>query len=114
MDAAQFLARVVAPGNFIAIAFLTANGGMAHRFFKRDDAVGAAGFMAWCNKKGLDAWYGTASYKLAAPDAKGNYHGKRTQDNVQALKTLWVDIDVKRQGDKKDPAQVYADLPAAV
>lgn len=114
MNTDQFLARVVAPGNFIAIAFLTSKGGMAHRFFRREDVAGAAGMMAWCVRKQIDCWYAVASYKLASPDTKGNYQGKRTQDNTQALKAFWVDIDVKREGDKKDPAKVYADLNAAV
>jgi hypothetical protein len=111
MDTTQFIARVVAPGGFIAVAYLPAHGGMAHRFFK--DATSAAGFLSWCAHKKFECWYATASYRLASPDARGYFGGKRTQENVQALKSFWIDIDVKRKGDKKAVDKVYADIPSA-
>jgi len=113
MDAAQFLSCVVAPGNFLAVAFKKPDrNGMQHRFFPRDNTGEAAGFIKWCTRKGMDAWYAVASYKLASPDEKGVYSGDRTQQNVQTLKAFWIDIDVKRKGDKK--TNVYSDVPDAM
>jgi hypothetical protein len=108
MDTATFLDYVVAPGNFIAVAYKPNTGGMRHRFFHRADTKGAGGFMAWCGRTGIECWYGVASYKTAEPDKKGNLLGPRTQQNAHHLGAFWADFDVKREGDGKPLGAVFA------
>lgn len=114
MDTAQFLARVVAPGNYAAIAFKGQQHGMTQRFYPYDKLASAAGFAQWCAGQGLDSWHAVASYKLASPHAKGHYQGQRTQDNAQALRCFWLDADIKRAGDNKAPDKAYADMTELV
>ena len=119
MDTEEFLARVIAPGNFIAVNYKNANRGMGARFFPRDDVAGAAGFIRWASNKGMDAWHACASYRMASPDGvdnrgKAKFTGERTAANAMNFRCLWVDLDVKRDGDKKQDGAVYADLRAAV
>ncbi len=46
MDIEQFLARVIAPGGYLAVNWKKPDDkGMRSRFFKRDDLSGAAGFI---------------------------------------------------------------------
>jgi hypothetical protein len=118
MDAEQFLDRVVAPGNFIAVAYKPPGRGMGHKFFRREDVGQAAGYIRWAGKKGIDVWHGMASY--ADAQAKINdrgqqeYTGERLQTNTQQIRAFWMDLDLKRNGDGKDPAKVYANIGAAV
>jgi hypothetical protein len=125
MDTAQFLARAVAPGNYLAIAVDTKDGTKfawktrlyPHTVQGRRDA---ASYLAWCaadkKKNGdaktpWDAYHAQASYTMAIAenDAYGHtyYKGSRKPDNLQALKSFWIDIDVKRAGDKKTGATSY-------
>lgn len=116
MDAAQFLARVVAPGNYIAVAYRHVSWDkLTHRFFPYDQLGQAANFLRWTSQRQMEAWYAVASYRFAQADAKhkGALIGQRTQANAQALKAFWIDIDVKRAGDKKQPDKVYTDVNAA-
>lgn len=109
MDASQFLSRVVAPGNYIAVAYKRPDRrGMRHRFFPRDRAGEAAGFLRWCAKKDMDAWYGVSSYRVASAEADGKLTGERTQANVQATKCFWLDADIKRKGDGKADGKAFA------
>lgn len=121
MDVAQFLSRVVAPGNFVAVCYKKpGQDGMGQRFFPRDKLAEAASFISWADGQGMDTWYAVASYTMAQPrdkaDRRGNptYRGERTQANVHGLRAFWIDIDIKRAGDKKQPDKVYADVPSAV
>lgn len=72
-----------------------------------------ASFIRWATTKmGWDAYHAMASYTTAEPvglDALGKtkFQGKRDHKNVQRLKTFWLDIDVKRPGDKKAAGRVY-------
>ncbi len=61
----------------------------------------------------MDAYHAMASYTVATPDGQDpygrtKYRGERTQANAQRLKAFWIDLDVKRPGDKKQPGAVYA------
>jgi hypothetical protein len=115
MDAVQFLSRIVAPGNFLAVCHKAPDRrNMSQRFFPRDDLPAAASYLRWCSNKGMDAWYAVASFVTAAPDGLDGlgvqkYTGPRTQNNTQALRCFWYDADIKRPGDNKTPAQAYAD-----
>lgn len=113
MNAEQFLARVVGPGNYLCIAWkdpARKQGGMIHRFFPRTDVHGAAGLMKWAASKGNDVWFAPAGFETAhaETDKQGRtiYKGERTQDNASMLRCFWIDIDVRRDGDKKG-ANVY-------
>jgi hypothetical protein len=116
MDTEQFLARVVAPGNFIAIGYNRkpgTTGHFNHQFFPEGEGAQAARYARWCASKGMDAYHAMASYTVATPDGQDpyghtKYRGERTQANAQRLKAFWVDLDVKRAGDKKLAGGVYA------
>lgn len=114
MKVEDFLARVVAPGNFLCIAWKNpARNGMTHRFFPRTDIAGAGGLLKWAANKGNDAYFAVASFKEAMPDGTDNYGnvkymGERTQENTEAFRALWIDVDVRRDGDKKG-SNVYED-----
>ena len=133
MDTTQFLARAVAPGNYLAIAVNTNDGSKNPwntRLYPNDPAGrrDAASYLSYCardyvkkngdHKKAWDAYHAQASYTLAVPDkdalGKTIYKGSRKGDNVQALKSFWIDIDVKRAGDKKTDATCYATQTEAI
>lgn len=114
VDTAQFLARVIPDGNYVAVGFIKpGTSAFAHRFFRANELGQAAGFIRWVVKKGWDVYHAQAAYNLAEPDGVdplGNqkFRGERTQANAQRLKSLWIDLDVKRPGDKKAAGNVYA------
>lgn len=122
MDTAAFLARVVAPGNYIAIGYNKTpgkTGAFSHRFFPEDEVAQAAGFLKWAAGRGWDAYHAVASFRVAEPagqDHQGRtkFHGERTQGNAQRLRCLWVDLDVVRQGDKKKAGAAFATQADAV
>jgi hypothetical protein len=105
MDAAQFLALVVAPGNYLVITFKFPDRGMSARFFPRADIGSAVGYAGWAARKGADVWFAVASYHEA---------GQRTQDNAEQFKCLWFDADISRPGDKKRPGTAFADEAEAL
>jgi hypothetical protein len=108
MDLEQFLDRMVAPGNFLALS-TKGDRGLFNSFFPRDNLAAAAGHIRYhCDTLGRDTWYAVASYTSANLD--GNYYkGFRGKANVQALKLFWYDADISRMGDGKDPSKTYTD-----
>ena len=52
----------------------------------------------------------------AETDKQGRtiFKGQRTQANAQTVRAFWLDLDVSRPGDGKDPAHVYSDRRAAL
>jgi hypothetical protein len=119
MSLEQFLDRMVAPGNFLAVAF-KGDKGLGHRFFPRNNVADAATFARWASDiASMDVWYAVASYKTAtlhtnAKSQRQFYRGERTQANAEALKSFWFDADIKRAGDGKDPSKVFADINEVV
>lgn len=119
MSIDAFLARVIPTGNFMCVALKSSDRkGVTHFFAPAGQFASAASTAAWCARKG-DAYFAVASYRLATPrpaDRNGNirYDGKREQSNVQALKSLWIDLDVARLGDGKAPGSVYPTRGAAL
>jgi hypothetical protein len=99
MNLEQFLDRLVAPGNFLVVATKVPSG-IAHRFIPRSDVAGASNFIKHVSSKNQEVWIALASYVT-----KRN----RTQDNVEGLKVFWMDADIQRIGDGKDPSKVFAD-----
>ena len=116
MDVAEFLARVVAPGNYLAVCFRAHDRNMSTRFFPRDKLGDAASFIEWAADKNMDAWYTPASFRMATPHPTKSkqFMGSRTQANVQALRCLWFDADVSRPGDGKPPGSVFASQHDAI
>ena len=113
MNVEQFLRRVLAPGNFICIAWKKPDqGGMVHRFYPFANLAEAGGFVQWIASKGNDVWFTPATFKEAAPetDKKGSirYAGERLQTNAETFRALWIDVDVQRPGEKIKQ-NVYAD-----
>ena len=121
METAQFLARAVAPGNYLAVQHNHGVGTAANsvRLFPRERVADAAGYVGWIAGKGWDAYHAQASFNLAVPngsDQRGNpkYKGSREASNAQRVKSLWIDCDVKRDGDKKDASSSFATQSAAM
>ena len=106
MKVEDFLARVVAPGNFICIAWKNpTQGGMAHRFYPRENVGEAGGFLKWLAGKGNDAWFTPFAFRQAEQETdnkgKPRWVGERTHENAEAVRAFWIDADVRRDGDKK-------------
>ena len=116
MDTEQFLERLLPPGDFIILASKGPQyNGLWHAAFPRANARGAAKHVDRQVRENKDVWHACATYKVAAiPPGRKHLSGERTQDNVAQLKAFWVDLDLKRPGDGKDPSKVYPDLGAAV
>lgn len=123
MKTAEFLARVIAPGNYLVVSTnnLQEPNSFRNKFFVGTDIAAAASYIDWAArpnpnarkpKVAWDAYHALASYTAAEPqtDAKGNvwFKGERTAKNAQRLRTFWIDLDVSRPGDGKNPAAVYA------
>lgn len=122
MDTAQFLARVTPPGNYIAIGYDRGPTGEKHftnEFFVAGDYRSAAGLLQWASRKNFNAYHAMASFRLATPSTRSSsggqrYKGERKATNAQQVKAFWIDLDIKREGDKKADTDCYADLPAAL
>lgn len=116
MNTAQFLARVTPPGPFLAIGCNRTPGeknGFMHRFFVEGDTASAASYLQWASGKGWDAYHAMASFGHADADGtdkqgRVKYRGQRVATNAHMLKAFWIDLDVKRHGDKKVDGQAYA------
>ena len=118
MNAEQFIARVVAPGDHVAVFWKKPDGPSVTRFLPDARRGEAGGLLRWASGKGADAYVALASYGKAIPDGVDGrgapkFTGERTHANAQNLRAFWIDIDVKRQGDKKG-TNVYADRREAL
>ena len=91
---------------------------MAHRYFPPNKLADAASFAHWASGTGADTYFGLAGFKDAeqSTDKQGRiiWKGPRTADNAQAFRGFWLDLDVARPGDGKDPAHVYPDRTTAL
>jgi hypothetical protein len=121
MDTAQFLARVVpAAGNYLTVTWKSPARGWAVRSFPlaNDGFNGAASMLRWASSKGADAYHAIAAFTAGevTTNTRGEPHivARREQTNVHLIKTLVIDADVKRDGDKKNPTTVFPDRRAAV
>lgn len=138
MGTAKFLARVVPPGNYIAISYQrpatdrdvqygkgkVKRGDLIWRneFFAGTDTQGAAKFISRCTHQ--DKWnvyHAMASFTFAEPMGKTwphnnqpRYKGVREASKAQLLRTLWIDLDIKRDGDKKRAEDCFPTLKAAL
>ena len=121
MQIADFLARVVAPGNFLVISHTfegtdrqgKAYQGFSNRFFPYADIADAASWAGWQARHNHDVYYGLASYNVAIANGtdklgRPRFNGERKQVNTQSLRALWMDLDVSRPGDGKAAANVFA------
>jgi hypothetical protein len=107
MKTTDFLSRVVAPGNFLALNWKTPGAGtyMRARMYPRAEVGSAASFAEWVSEKD-DSYFALASFDVAhlgKPDKSGRptYQGERLQINAQNLKCFWIDVDVQRPGETK-------------
>ncbi len=117
MDTGDFLARVVAPGNYIVVGAAQGKSGFRNRFFDRDAVGKAVGSIKHHDSKGADTYFAMASFKVAETKTGdfGPYlHGERKQSNVQGLRAFWIDMDVSRTGDGKKPGACFATRPDAL
>ena len=93
MDIAQFLARVVPPGNFMTVSVNydpTKPGMFGNRMFPHGAFAEAAGYIRWASNKGLDAYFALASYRMAEPktDARGNVNTIRQNLQLEYVTQL--------------------------
>lgn len=116
MDAANFLARVIAPGNFMCLCFKGPGmNGLGQKFYPRADIAQATSFAHWGARNKMDIWHANASYRDAEQDGvdrggRPRYKGRRTQANVHMLNSFWYDADIARPGDGKAAGSTFADL----
>ena len=87
--------------------------------FPGQEIAQVAGFLAWAASRGWDTYHAQAAFTTAEPngfDKRGNqkFKGERRGANVQRLRSFWIDLDVKRAGDKKAAATCYASLSDAL
>ena len=111
MQTADFLARVVPPGHFLALAINREPGTDKPRFYTRmfKDTATAASYASWAAGKGFEVFQAQASYLMAQPETNTNgstyYKGSKEASNVAASRAFYVDLDVHRPGDKKKPGE---------
>jgi hypothetical protein len=114
MDTADFLARVLADGSYINISYNYGTGTPISRarMFRRDQLGKAAGYAKFMARLGNDVFHSQATFINATevtPQGKETHlEGERKAHNAENLKTFWIDLDVKRPGDKKDLAKCFA------
>jgi hypothetical protein len=120
MDTAAFLSRVVpANGNFLTITW-KGEKGWAIRSWAPDaeGCTAAAKLLVWLARKNIDVYHAIAALTVAtegkSASGKPTQRADRKGPNVQCLRVLVVDADVAREGDGKDPANVFATREAAL
>lgn len=86
--------------------------------FQRGETADAARYINWATRKGNDLYFTPASFTLAVANGTDGFgpkfRGERQGHNAQSVRAFWLDLDVKRDGDGKDPARVFGDRLAAV
>lgn len=110
MDQKEFLERILPPGSFHYIAWPNNKKSMSHVAFG-DNLVEAGAIVAKRARAGDDVYIAVAGYRVATRDSQR--WGKisyRQQENVEALKCLFLDIDFKRYNDS--PEETAAALQA--
>ncbi len=116
MDTVAFLERIVAPGNFVCISYDKGDR-FTNRFFPRDKLGDAVGSLNWAVRKGYETYFAMASFIVTTQETgdHGTYlRGERKAPNVHALRCLWIDLDVSRPGDGKQPGTTFATQADAI
>jgi hypothetical protein len=118
-DVEGFLSRVVpVQGNYLTITWKGEGRGWASRSFPPAQVSQAASWLRWASSIKADAYFAVASYNVAeiGTSQKGEptIRAKREQANVHLIRTLVIDADVKRDGDKKDATKVFHDRSKAI
>ena len=122
MNTVEFLSRVVPrEGNYLTVTWPNQNktfGWPSRSFPAADGHAQAAGLVGWAVRNNIDIYHAIGAFTAAEArtGAKGQGYvvASRTQGNVQAIKVLFIDADVKRDGDNKDPAHCFADRRSAL
>lgn len=121
MNAAEFLSRVVpSEGNYLTVTWPNRdkNRGWPLRSFPPAKIGEAVGWIDWAVRNNIDIYHAVAAFSIGEAGVdqrgKGIVKAPRTQGNAQLLRVLFVDADVKREGDGKDPARVFPDRRAAL
>ena len=100
LNAEEFLNRVI-PLNGPHIAFaIKGPASMSHRFWPRDEVSAAADWMRH-TARSTDVYIAVAAYTEPR---------RRQAKNAHSIQCFFVDADIKREGDGKDPGKAYADL----
>ena len=122
MDTRSFLSRVVpAQGNYLTVQWKSPGHGWALRSYKLadpDQIDAATKMIHWAASKSADVYFAVAAFNVGevAVSKRGEQiiKSERTQANVHLIKTLVMDADVKREGDKKKAETTFPDRKAAV
>jgi hypothetical protein len=105
MDLPTTLARIVptTPGTYLIVVYKTPRG-ITYRSFPADTGhLSAAALMERMSAQGFDTYFAISGF--TAP--------RRLRTNVAGSRALYIDADVARPGDGKDPAKVFPDRKAA-
>jgi len=118
-DTEGFLARVVpTQGNYLTITWKSEGHGWAVRSYNPAEITQAASWLRWASGIKADAYFAVAAYNVAeigtSKRGEPTVRAKREQQNVHLIRTLVMDADIKRDGDKKDPGKVFPDRRKAV
>ena len=118
-DVEGFLSRVVpVQGNYLTITWKGEGRGWASRSFPPAQVSQAASWLRWASSIKADAYFAVASYNVAeignSQKGEPTIRAKREQANVHLIRTLVIDADVKRDGDKKDATKVFHDRSKAI
>lgn len=121
MNTVEFLARVVPTDGYICVANTYTKDGATkvwQQFFPPGGYREAASYLAYRAQSGCDTYFAVASYMMATLEMMKNgrtrYVGGRHQANTRSIRAMFIDLDVKRDGDNKKAGSVFATVADAM
>ena len=104
----SFLNAVLPTTGKYIVATKKQNEGIKHHILETKDLVAQTAGKVFRDNQDVDCWFALASYKQGwHKNPKTGKNNLRVQTNIQAIKSLWLDLDV---GEGKD----YADIKTAL
>lgn len=104
----SFLNAVLPTTGKYIVATKKQNEGLKHHILETKDLVAQTAGKVFRDNQDVDCWFALASYKQGwHKNPKTGKNNLRVQTNIQAIKSLWLDLDV---GEGKD----YADIKSAL
>ena len=95
MDNTEFLKRVVPEGNICIADHVEIEGKKVFIHYALTTHADAASLAAWLDGKEKTVYFALASFKETFLSKSGKPRIKRTRKNVDKLKALWLDVDLK-------------------
>lgn len=107
-DLVSFLSAVLPTTGKYIVATKKQDEGIKHHILETKDLVAQTAGKVFRDNQDVDCWFALASYKQGwHKNPKTGKNNLRVQTNIQAIKSLWLDLDV---GEGKD----YADIKTAL